>query len=80
MTKDEALDFLRQHQPMPPDREFTDEVIRNYEEVRRFFLKHPYSECIPLFLNSFGEGMVQVSINWSKTSSEIFPSSRFCHT
>lgn len=56
MTKEDALQFLRQHQPMPPDSELSQELIKKYDEVCRFFMKHHYSECIPLLLNSFGEG------------------------
>lgn len=56
MTKEEALQFLREHQPLPPDDDLDRDIIKKYDEVRRFFLQNPSSECIPLLLGSFGEG------------------------
>ena len=56
MTKDEALTFLRKHQPMPPTVSMPESLAQTYESVRCFFLLHPTKECIPLLLNSFGEG------------------------
>ena len=56
MTSNEALRFLRSHQPMPADRDLTPEVIQHYESVRRFFLENDDARCVPLFLNSFGDG------------------------
>ena len=38
MTRDQALDFLQKHQPLPPDDELRQEEIDAYDEVRRFFL------------------------------------------
>ena len=54
MTKDEALYFLKSHQPMPGDENLSSELIGVYEEVRVFFKNNPDNRCIPLFLNSFG--------------------------
>lgn len=54
MTEKEALNFLKQHQPMPADKDLDNELIREYDKVRCFFLYNPNTECIPLFLNSFG--------------------------
>jgi hypothetical protein len=56
MDKETALTFLRQHQPMPPDNQLTEEFIQEYDEIRQYFISHPDPECIPLFLNSFGDG------------------------
>lgn len=56
MDKDTALSFLSQHQPMPPDSELTEELLVQYDEIRKFCIENPDPECIPLFLNSFGEG------------------------
>jgi hypothetical protein len=56
MTRDDALSFLRSHQPLPADEDLSDDLIQEYDEVRRFFLQHPDPACIPLFLGSFGEG------------------------
>lgn len=55
ITKVEAFSFLSEHQPMPSDKEVTEEEIKKYEEVRTFFINNPDEQCIPLFLNSFGD-------------------------
>jgi len=57
MDKQSALDFLRTHQPMPPDVEMSGEEIKTYGEVRRYFIANPDTECISLFLHSFGDGL-----------------------
>lgn len=54
MTKEDALQFLCNHQPMPPDEEWTEELAKQYDQVRQFFINHPDPACIPLFLHSFG--------------------------
>ena len=54
MRQEEALNFLKEHQPMPADEDLSEELIKEYDEVRRFFLHNKITECIPLFLNSFG--------------------------
>lgn len=54
ITREEALSFLMEHQPMLSDKEVTEEEIKKYEEVRIFFINNPDEQCIPLFLNSFG--------------------------
>lgn len=54
ITKVEAISFLEKHQPMPSDKEVTEDEIKKYEEVRTFFINNPDERCIPLFLNSFG--------------------------
>jgi len=56
MTHDEAIQFLRAHQPMTPTDQIKDADAQTYNEVRRFFLSSPDKACIPLFLNSFGDG------------------------
>jgi len=50
---EQALEFLKAHQPMPPETEVPEEDIRRYESVRRHFELNPVVECIPLFLHSF---------------------------
>lgn len=55
MNKESAIKFLLKHQPMPSDLEMTEELIDMYDEVRKFCINNPFEECIPLFLNSFGE-------------------------
>lgn len=56
MNRNEALSFLRDHQPMPDDDDLTQEVIDKYDEVRKFFTANPDKEVISLFLNSYGNG------------------------
>jgi HEAT repeats len=56
MNREEALRFLADHQPLPPDSELTQSLIDIYNEVRLFFLDHPDTDCIRPFLNSFGAG------------------------
>lgn len=56
MSTDEALQFLRQYQPLPPTRTITQELLRRFDEVRKHFTAHPDNRSVPLLLNSFGEG------------------------
>ncbi|PIT58700.1 hypothetical protein [Snodgrassella alvi] len=56
MTKDDALNFLSRHQPMPSDKDLTQDIIDKYDDVRKFFIKNPDRKAIELFLRSFGEG------------------------
>jgi hypothetical protein len=56
MTTDEALQFLRSHQPLPPSREISEGLLNQFNEVRKHFAAHPDNRSVPLLLNSFGEG------------------------
>ena len=56
MDTETALSFLRSNQPLPPDDELTEELITQYDEVRKHFIQSPDPRSIPLFLNSFGLG------------------------
>src|SRR2546428_4002283 len=56
MTKEEALAFLAAHQPLPDDREITQELLDQFDAARTLFLRERDERCVPLFLNSFGEG------------------------
>jgi HEAT repeat protein len=56
MDTEEALAFLSRHQPLPPDAGWTDELAERYAEVRDYFAHSPDPRCIPLLLNSFGQG------------------------
>lgn len=56
MNSAQAIMFLQNNQPFSKDSEEKFEVIQKYNEVRLYFLNHPDPRCIPLFLNSFGEG------------------------
>ncbi|MHC1748065.1 MAG: HEAT repeat domain-containing protein [Cellulosilyticaceae bacterium] len=55
MDKEKGLSFLKENQPMPSDKNLDKSLISMYEEVRKYFLANPDEECLPLFLNSFGE-------------------------
>ncbi len=59
MTKEAALAFLRQHQPLPDDTDLMhhEDLIKTFDHVRRYFIDHPDPACIPLFVNAFGNGM-----------------------
>lgn len=56
MTKQEAILFLTNNQPLPSDIELSNNVsiVEQYDKVRIFFIENPDGTCIPLFLNSFG--------------------------
>lgn len=56
MNRNEALSFLRAHQPMPDDSDLTQDLIDKYDEVRKFFINNPDNEAISLFLGSYGNG------------------------
>ena len=56
MNKENALAFLRKNQPCPSDWEMPDGLMQEYDSVLKYFLSHPDKECVPLFLNSFGDG------------------------
>lgn len=53
---DKGLAFLLRHQPMPDDDDLTQDVIDDYDEVRRHFLANPDPRSVPLLLGSFGDG------------------------
>ncbi len=55
MDKEKAINFLKENQPMPNDKNLNESMITMYDEVRKYFLSNPDEECISLFLNSFGE-------------------------
>jgi hypothetical protein len=56
VNRDDALEFLRQHQPMPNTGDCDQNTLDGFDEVRRFFLVHPDDSCVPLLLHSFGGG------------------------
>ena len=51
-----ALDFLAAHQPMPADADLTDDVIGEFERVRKYFVVHPDPRCLSLFLRAVPSG------------------------
>ncbi len=56
MNRQSAIRFLRNNQPLPGDDDLTEQLISEYDEVRRYFLENKDVDCVPLFLNSFGDG------------------------
>lgn len=50
------MNFLRDNQPMPSDEKLSEEELKIYDDARKFFKQYPNKLCIPLFLNSFGDG------------------------
>lgn len=56
MTKKDAFDFLFKHQPMPSDKDLTQDIIDNYDRVRLYFIENPDKDAIELFLRSYGDG------------------------
>lgn len=54
ITKREAFSFLKEHQPMPNDDKLKENEIKEYKEVRDYFVCNPDEKCVSLFLNSFG--------------------------
>ena len=56
MTADEALEFLRAHQPLPASDVIDENLLRRFDDVCQYFASYPDIRSIPLILNSFGEG------------------------
>ena len=56
MTSEEAVDFLREHQPMPPEDALTEELMTRFDEARRALERDPDPRGLPLLLHSLGEG------------------------
>ena len=79
MTREEALQFLRDHQPMPGELELEQETISTFEDVRQYFLANPDKACIPLFLGAFapdtGFGVYQMveMIFWKFEPADVIP-------
>ena len=70
MTYEEAINFLKSHQPMPDtqivitreNKEWAsplaieiESLVDKWEEVLNYFMEHPCEESIPLFFNSLGD-------------------------
>jgi hypothetical protein len=56
VTSEEAVEFLRMHQPMPPEEELSEDLITRFDEARRALEREPDPRGLPLLLNSLGEG------------------------
>ena len=54
-TREEAIDFLRRHQPMPD--QLTLSLKKRYLEVLDYFERNPENTCISLFINSLNNDM-----------------------
>jgi len=70
MTYEEAINFLKSHQPMPDTQiplpwenkelasQLANEIeslLTKWEEALDYFMEHPCEESIPLFFNSLGD-------------------------
>ncbi|WP_448144541.1 hypothetical protein [Pseudomonas silesiensis] len=66
MNTNEAINFLSKYQPMPADSALTQEIIDQYDNVRKYFIEHPDIKAILLFLRSFGDGNGWVFIKLSR--------------
>src|SRR5262245_42239008 len=55
MTRDEAISFLRQHQPLP-DVSFDQKLLTGLHDTFQFFKANPDREALPLLVNVFGDG------------------------
>ena len=56
MTTDEVLQFLRDHQPLPPEDRIAEETIGRLDEVIAHFEANPDEQCVPLLLGALGAG------------------------
>ncbi|WP_321414144.1 hypothetical protein [uncultured Desulfobacter sp.] len=56
MNKEDAIVFFLKYQPLPNDGEELEAIISVFDDVLKYFLDNPDPECIPLFLNCFGQG------------------------
>lgn len=56
MNTSQALDFLKEHQPLPPDDKLSHQLLNTFDQVRKYFLDNKDKRCIPLLLGSFGDG------------------------
>jgi hypothetical protein len=62
MTHDEAMEFLKAHQPLPGDRQMNQTTIDRFDEVRRHFIDHPALEALPLLLGALGRANVESTL------------------
>lgn len=56
MNTEDALEFLRAHQPLPATGEISDEILSSFDAVVRHFTCVVDDRSVGLLLNSFGEG------------------------
>jgi HEAT repeat protein len=57
MTKQDAISFLSTYQPLPSDAELSQNIslLEHFDKIRIFFIENYDEDCIPLFLNCFGD-------------------------
>jgi hypothetical protein len=79
MTVNQALDFLKNHQPMPSDWDITNEEGATFAAILKYFEQHPDSRCLPLLIHSVstetGLGMYEhiSSVLMAHESGEVIP-------
>jgi HEAT repeat protein len=56
MNSETALAFLRQHQPLPPTRDVSDQLLKEFDDIRKYFASNIDPRCLPLLLGALGEG------------------------
>lgn len=56
MNAEVALQFLRDHQPLPPTSRIDGSLLRRFDEICRYFAVHLDSRSVPLILNALGDG------------------------
>jgi hypothetical protein len=52
MTSDEAIAFLKAHQPMPSDYAISEEDGSRFAAILKHFESHPDARCVPLLIRS----------------------------
>ncbi len=55
MNIEQALEFLKKHQPLPSDEDISEDEIDTFNKVMKFFISNPDERCIPLMMNVFGD-------------------------
>jgi hypothetical protein len=67
MSTSRALEFLRQHQPLPADDALERRDIEELDAVWRYLMKCPAVEALDLLLGVFGEGSgARLHAFWSR--------------
>jgi HEAT repeat protein len=56
MSKERYLDFLKNHQPLPDDKDADDALFRQLELARTFFTDEPNDAAVPLLIGALGNG------------------------
>ena len=56
VNRTEAIEILRRHQPLPPDSTLSEDVLRDFDAARRYFVANPDREAVPLLLGAIGDG------------------------